>query len=65
MLRRWLEWLGCWRRFDYVSKEWLHEQQQREPEEYYSGATRWPVLELSDALKAIGRQRNRHARTVR
>ena len=66
MVRRWLEWLGYWRRSDYMSKEWLHEQRQREREEYDGGVIRWPILGFSeDAVRAMRRQRESHGHAVR
>jgi hypothetical protein len=44
----------------------LHEQRQREREEYDGGAIRWPILGFSDdALRAMRRQRESHAHAVR
>jgi hypothetical protein len=64
MFRRLLEQLGYWRRSEYMSKEWLHEQLQRERDEYYGATIRWPILEFSDnALRDVGRKRDSH--TVR
>jgi hypothetical protein len=49
-----LERLGYGRRSDYVSADWLHEQLQREREEYQGVAIRWPIPQLSDKAARAG-----------